>query len=74
MEEFCLNNKIERANAYLFFYHFALKNKRWYIKAPYKIENIVDNMPNKIFDLDFYTNLENEDILSKAYLFEECFV
>lgn len=64
----------QKANAYLYFYMFALNKRKWYSKAPYEIENIVNKMPKKIFDLNYYVDLNNEEIISKEKMFEECFV
>lgn len=63
----------QKANSYLFFYNFALKNKEWYHKAPYEIEGIVKKMPDEIFDLDFYAELENPEIIKTQSIFNECF-
>ncbi len=77
IDEFNLNidkNKYaQKANAYLFFYNFALSKRMWYKKAPYELENIVKEMPDEIFDLEYYSDLENKEIISKEQLFKECF-
>lgn len=64
----------QRANAYLYFYMFALKKRKWYNKAPYEIKEIVKEMPTTIYDLDFYSDQENKEIISKEKIFEACFV
>ncbi len=77
IDEFNLNIDKEiyakKANAYLYFYHFALKKKKWYKKAPYEILDIVQAMPNEIMPMDFYINLENSEINNKEKLFKLCF-
>ncbi len=77
VEEFNLNIDISRyaqkANAYLYFYHFSLINKKWYKKAPYEIEEIVNKMPKKLMSLDYYADLENQEIKKNKKLFSSCF-
>ncbi len=64
----------QKANAYLYFYLFAFKNRKWYKKAPYEIDSIVNAMPTTLMELDFYADVENKEILSKEKMFEVCFV
>lgn len=39
-----------KANSYLFFHQWVLKNRKWYTTAPYEIESIVNMMPYKLLD------------------------
>jgi hypothetical protein len=59
----------QRANAYVLFYHAALKNRQWStkFKEPYNIPKVTDAMSTK-FDMD-YTKITPEQFK----LFEECF-
>jgi hypothetical protein len=38
----------KRANSYLYFYTMVKKRRKWYVKAPYEIKEIIDIMPNKL--------------------------
>jgi hypothetical protein len=61
-----------RANSYLFFYHWVKKHRKWYNKAPYEIDYILNAMPTRIFkDLTMYidTAVVPE---SSLHLFDGC--
>lgn len=49
-----IDDYIRKANAYILFYLWMEKNRRWYEigKEPYNIDNIVNSMPNS-FDIDY---------------------
>lgn len=60
----------KRANSYLFFYSWALRNRRFYDKAPYEIADIVDRMPDTLLPHETYVGSE----LAHSFvpLFEVC--
>lgn len=60
---------IKKGNAYLYFYPLMKKYKKWYKKAPYLIENIVDNMPSELMKIDIDKKIDKR--ISK--LFDQCF-
>lgn len=52
-----VNTYSRRANSYLFFYQWVLKNRKWYKTAPYEIESIVNMMPFRMLDdINEYVN------------------
>lgn len=60
-----IDEYIQKSNAYVLFYLWMRKNRRWYTvgKEPYNIASVVSVMP-KTFDTD-YTNLDPK--IEKAY-------
>jgi len=63
----------QRANAYLFFYYFALKNRSWYKTAPYELKNIVSQMPTELKGMSYYSDMNNKEIKAHEKLFAQCF-
>lgn len=44
----------QKANSYLFFHTWALKNRSFYTTAPYEIEELVQHMPKALQPFDAY--------------------
>jgi hypothetical protein len=63
----------QRANAYLFFYWFALEKRSWYKTAPYELKDIVSQMPTELKCMSYYSNVNNKEIKAHKKLFEQCF-
>lgn len=59
----------QRANAYLYFYQWMLKNRKWYKTAPYEINEILYYMPKEILSTDSYFALLSP---SREKLFDKC--
>lgn len=54
-----INQYVKKANAYLFFYRFVQKNRRWNAQHPaYEEPTIIAAMPNKILNIKEYKNYE----------------
>lgn len=58
-----------RANSYLLFYAWALKNRRFYKTAPYEIDAIVAHMPDYLLPLEAYVGGMS---LEMMLLFDQC--
>jgi hypothetical protein len=59
---------IQSANTYIGFYTILADTRKWYLKAPYEINEVISSMPNKF--------LSNYDILSIKYhdlVMKHCF-
>lgn len=61
---------IRRANAYLFFHSWALKNRKFYTKAPYEIPGLVNKMPLALYELPTY--LSSSMVTRLLPLFDLC--
>lgn len=61
------------ANAYLLFYQFVRKNRKWAGKSVYNNEDIMDAMPTELQPLEYYMNPDSISDEVKAY-FEDCFI
>lgn len=59
----------QRANAYVFFYSWALKNRSFYRTAPYEIPDIVAQMPTRMLPLEDYVG---ERAVTLLTLFDRC--
>jgi hypothetical protein len=47
-----IDDYIQKANAYVYFYQFVLKRRKWYSpgKAPYEIPEVYSKMPTKFLN------------------------
>lgn len=59
----------QRANAYIYFYQYMLKNRTWYKTAPYEISEILYYMPKEILSVDSYFYELSE---AREKLFDKC--
>lgn len=59
-----------KANAYLLFHHWMLKNRLWYNRAPYEVHEIVQKMPSVMMtNIMDYINTPDDNTMA---LFEAC--
>lgn len=63
------NYYAQRANAYLYFYQWVLKNRKWCKTAPYEIEDIINEMPIIMKENEQYLYPLNEKLM---VLFDKC--
>lgn len=59
----------QRANAYLYFYQWLMKNRIWYKTAPYEINEILYYMPKEILTTENYFYSLSP---SREKLFDKC--
>lgn len=59
----------QRANAYLYFYQYMLKNRTWYKTAPYDINEILYYMPKEILHIENYFHKLSE---AREKVFDKC--
>jgi hypothetical protein len=54
-----INNCVQKANAYIYFYSVLKETGKWYNKAPFKICSIVDSVPIKFLEEKEYQRIEH---------------
>lgn len=51
---------IQKANSYIMFYGAILKNRKWYVKAPYMDKNVWMRMPKAFLEKNQYFEVKSE--------------